>query len=168
EIARAACSQRSEEANLTSGCRLLIPCGVDSDCGIGGCGVALVSRRISTSIRSLTASSSAKGFLSLLLCSSLSCSTTFSNWACSALICFSIKLARSCRSPRISRIDYPSLNVPSSHLLTLRVHTQHAALGKTTPAFQNDAGRGCGRERRLYAQRPTSISCSSRIRSQIF
>lgn len=55
----------------------------------------------------VTASSSSLRCSTLASCSRRSSPTCFSNCASAVLICFSRKLARSCRSPRISRIKIP-------------------------------------------------------------
>ena len=52
--------------------------------------------------------------VSLISCSSLSCSVIFSNCCCAALICSLIRLARICRSPRMSPHEEPS-NCSRSH-----------------------------------------------------
>ena len=88
------------------------------DRGGRGCGwaegVALPSRRCSKPASNFTASSSAFRSSTLPSCSCLSCSRSRSNWSCADLICSSSILARSCRSPRMSRIRFWSAGLPCS------------------------------------------------------
>ena len=62
------------------------------------------SRRCSISMTLLTASSSALRSFSLLSCSHLKCSISFSNSARAEFVCCLSRLARSCKSPLMSRI----------------------------------------------------------------
>ena len=114
--------------------------------GCLGCGIVdpeLPTRLFSASITNFTASSSAFISVSLVSCSSLSCSVRFSNCCCAALICSLIRLARTCRSPRMSRMGKPPL---IAQILThggWAIEVVTAQLGECWNTF-----RACSRFRR--------------------
>ena len=61
----------------------------------------------------------------------------FSNCACAALICSSRKLARSCRSPRISRIECPLKSLTSTKRTGGLERTKHPPTASYAKLYEN-------------------------------